>query len=74
MILRQAKNPHAARLGEWGEAPIKGLATPHPEPERRRAACGLFACHRTRGPLWAEWTIPRVRTREDGGAGEGAFA
>ena len=72
MILGQAKNPHAARLGEWGRARITALAIPHPEPERRRAACGVFVCHRTRGPLSAEWTIPRAYARvEGGGPGEG---
>ena len=55
-----------ARLRAGGERLSKGLATP-----RLRTGCVVFACHRTRGPLWAEWTIPRMCARDGWGCGGG---
>ena len=57
-----------ARLRAGGERLSKGLATP-----RLRTGCVVFACHRTRGPLWAEWTIPRMCARDGWGCGGGGL-
>ena len=58
-----------ARLRAGGERPPTGLATP-----RLRTGCVVFACHRTRGPLWAEWTIPRAYARAEVGGPGGGWA
>ena len=66
MILRQAKNAQSGRACAPGGAPFQGAGDP-----RLRTGCVVFACHRTRGPLWAEWTIPRMCARDGWGCGGG---
>ena len=64
MILGRQKMHSPGALARRGGAPVTGLATP-----RLRTGCVVFVCHRTRGPLWAEWTIPRMCAREGWGFG-----
>lgn len=68
MILRQAKNPRSGRARAPGGSARQEAGDP---PPNGRAVEFLFA-DRTRGPLWAEWPIPRAFARvAGGGAGEG---
>lgn len=68
MILGQAKNARSGRaLRAGGERPLGSW-----RPPAERTGGVVFACRRTRGPLWAEGPTPRAQARAAGGGpGEG---
>ena len=56
MILGLAKNPQSGRAcAPGGSAPPGSW-----RPPALGTGCGVFACHRTGGPLWAERPIPAL--------------
>ena len=68
MILRQAKNPQSGRACAPGGSARQEAGDPPP----LGRTVGFLNADRTRGPLWAEWPIPRADARAaGGGAGEG---
>ena len=68
MILRQAKNPRSGRACAPGGRARQEAGDPPPNGR----AVGFLNAYRTRGPLWAERSIPRAEARAAGGGpGEG---